>query len=399
MPPKTAVAALLFAGFAMSLGYGALLPILPDLVRRLSAVPSAGAAIHHTGFVTAAYAGAAFVASLVSGWLSDFGKPRTVIVGALAVGVIAAVGTAFSANLPELYGLRMVSGLAAGAVGPAVQAWLGLWDDANVEWRKRRLVWTAIASTTGFFIGPIAGGFVATASFPFLDRSSDWPVFAMIAAVQALALLVTLAFMRGGEVRLGTISRVAPRRIERLIVPALEIGLIAMAVSAFEVGLAFPDGDAPFAKLEVGALFALCSLVMILVQIGFAVGLLTTRHLRLLKRPAIVLLASGLLGMAFATGPTLHFIFVALVAAAGGTLPLILAHELAAMAGKAAGSAGGLSSGAALVGQMLGPLMASLAVAASGLPASVFLLAAAVGPVLILIGRRQHLALLESSSD
>lgn len=388
MPPKTAVAALLFAGFAISLGYGALLPILPGLMRRLSAVPSAAAAVHHTGFVTAAYAGAAFVASLFSGWLSDFRKPKTVMVGALAVGVIAAIGTAFSANLPELYGLRMVSGLAAGAVGPAVQAWLGLWDNANTEWRTRRLVWTAIASTSGFFFGPIAGGFVATASFPFLGQSPEWLPFALIAVMQALATLMVLALMRGSPVQLRTVSRAVPLRIERLLVPALEIGLIAIAVSAFEVGLAFPDGDGPSAKLEIGALFALCSLVMILVQIVFATGLLSSRHLRLLKRPAITLLAAGLLGMAFETGLTLHFVFVALVAAAGGALPLILAHELATLAGRAAGSAGGLSSGAALMGQTLGPLLASLVVAASGLPASVFLLASAVGPVLILIARR-----------
>lgn len=384
MPPKAAITALLFAGFTIALGYGALLPILPGLVQRISATSSLSAAIHHTGFVTASYAGAALVAALLGGWLADRWKPKTLMILALAVGVAATMATAYSPSLPWLYGWRMVSGLAAGTVGPAIQAWLGCWDAASPEWRTRRLVWTAISSTTGFFVGPLIGGLMTVSSRPLWGLPPEWPSLAMIAAVQTLAALLVLAWMQGNPERVIFDRQAAPLPLWRIWAPALEIGLVGLAVSAFEVGLAFPAGDGTSARLEAGALFALCSLVMILVQIVFAVGLLNSRHLGLLKLPATLLLTTGLLGMSFSVGVAPHFASVALVAAAGGALPLIFAHELSVMAGNASGTAGGLSSGTALIGQTLGALLASLVTAASGFPASVFLLAAAVGPVLIL---------------
>ena len=384
MPPKAAIAALLFAGFTISLGYGALLPILPGLVQRLSATPSLSVAIHHTGFVTASYAGAALVGALLGGWLADRWKPKPLMILGLAVGVAAAMATPDAQSLPWLYGWRMVSGLAAGTIGPAIQAWLGRWDAASPEWRTRRLVWTAISSTSGFFVGPLIGELMAVRSMPLWGLPPEWTSLAMIAAVQALAALLVLTLMRGNPDHVARASDAATLPLWRLWIPTLEIGLVAVAVSAFEVGLAFPQENGASAWVEAGTLFALCSLVMILVQIVFGVGLLNTRQLRLLKLPAAILLTTGLLGMIVAVGTAPHVAFVALVAATGGTLPLIFAHELSVMARRASGTAGGLSSGTALIGQTLGAVLASLVTAASGFPASVFLLSAAAGSVLIL---------------
>jgi MFS family permease len=392
MPPKAAVASLLFAVFAVSLGYGTLLPVLPSTIGRLSADPAMAAVIHHTGIVTAAYAGAAFIVAPISGWFADRGPTRWLIVTALSLGAAVTVLAGLARSLPELYALRLAAGAAAGAVGPAVQAWFGRWDMAWPDWRTRRLVWVAIAATSGFFAGPLVGSMVASAgpNGSFFAVPREGLPFAVSAVVQAFAALSVAMTVRKAPARIAVSARDPPRRYIDFVAPILQLSVTSLAVSAFEVGLAFPAKGKEADPMAIGLLFALCSLVMILVQLVFAAGLIRARQWSRYKQPAILFLAAGLAGMAWASAFAPHFVAVVFVAAGGGAIPLILARELAATAGPATGTAGGLASSAGLAGQTGGALLASLVVALSGKPENVFLAAAAtVALVSVLISPRE----------
>lgn len=380
MPPKGTIVSLLFAVFSVSLGYGALLPVLPATIARLSADPTLAAVIHHTGIVTAAYAGAAFLVSPISGRLADRGSTRWLIGAALGLGAVATVLAGFARNLPELYALRLVAGASAGAVTPAVQAWLGRWDATDTKWRTRRLVWVSIAATSGFFVGPLVGSLAASAA---QNVVVSWTprealIFVMIAAFQAVAALSVMTSLRRAPPGVALHVQDLPRRYTDILGPILQTSLISLAISAFEVALALPSNGGTPDPMEIGLLFALCSLVMILVQLFFAVTTVDDSQLRRSKLPAAFVLAAGLVGMAWAPGFALHFVSVALVASGGGAILLIMARELASVAGPATGTASGLTSSAGLAGQTGGAVLASLVVSLTGRPEFVFIVSAGV---------------------
>ena len=79
------MAALMIAVFTVSVGFGVVLPLLPDLIGRLLGAAVAAAQVsRHTGLLTAVYTLALFLFAPLWGRLSDRRGPR----GVLLVGLI-----------------------------------------------------------------------------------------------------------------------------------------------------------------------------------------------------------------------------------------------------------------------------------------------------------------------
>jgi len=110
------IVALVLAVFTVSVGYGVVLPLLPDLVGRLLPVGAAQARVSwHTGMLTAAYSLALFLAAPVWGLLSDtYGRRRVLLTALVGFGVATA---AFSLvdTVAWVYLQRFLSGLFAAA--------------------------------------------------------------------------------------------------------------------------------------------------------------------------------------------------------------------------------------------------------------------------------------------
>ena len=117
--PATTMTALVLAVFTVSVGYGVVLPLLPDLVERLLADSVAPSQIsRHTGLLTGASALALFLGAPAWGRLSDsHGRRNLLLIGLLGYGV-ATLAFSLAGSLRTIYIQRFLSGLFAAAITP-----------------------------------------------------------------------------------------------------------------------------------------------------------------------------------------------------------------------------------------------------------------------------------------
>ncbi|WP_244111969.1 MFS transporter [Burkholderia diffusa] len=147
---------LLLAMFAIAVGYGFLLPILPRLLERIAATADPATLSRHTGLLSGTYTLSLFLFAPLWGRIADRrGRRLAILVGltgfATTLGLFATVN-----SLPFLYLERALGGLFASAIAPAVYALVGDYAPSK-EWRARRFALLNIAGATGFFIGPMLG--------------------------------------------------------------------------------------------------------------------------------------------------------------------------------------------------------------------------------------------------
>src|SRR3990167_8094620 len=167
--------------FAISVGYGIVLPILPFLIDQISGTTDAAVFAWHTGLITGTYILAIFLFAPVWGKISDRWGRRPVLLMGLT-GFAASVALfARLESVPLLYLGRFFDGLFAAAIAPTAYALVG--DHApSPEWRAHRFALINIAGTLGFFAGPLLGGLVVGAFRELVaaaaERASSAPFLA-----------------------------------------------------------------------------------------------------------------------------------------------------------------------------------------------------------------------------
>lgn len=378
-----ALFALLLGMFAISVGYGIVLPILPFLIDQISGTTDAAALSWHTGLITGTYILAIFLFAPLWGKISDRWGRRPVLLMGLT-GFAASVALfARIESVPLLYLGRFFDGLFAAAIAPAAYALIG--DHApSKEWRAHRFALINIAGMLGFFIGPILGGLV-------LGAFREPPTEAAVRAFSRL-LLATSGFALVGVL---TIWRLVPRAVQgRLPRSAAAAGPVdrpvmlrlwaiafvtAVAVGAFEVGLSLRGKyvlgmDAS----RIGMMFAECSLVMFAVQALVFSPFIKPETTRWLFTPGVALLALGLVAVPFATTDFAIAAAVALVAASAGLLSPIVTYWVSLGAGETQGADLGWATAAASLGQALGSAAGGLLFTVAILPGATFTVTAAV---------------------
>jgi predicted MFS family arabinose efflux permease len=144
------------------------------------------------------------IALVVAGGLSDFLGRRPVIIGALAVEVVAMLLFVFAPNIEWIVVARIVQGLATGAATSAFSA--AILELAPNRHRKLGALFGSLAPAGGLALGVIAGGIAA--------QLSSTPVaitFTLIAVVMMLAALVTVFSAETVVRRPGALASLAPR--------------------------------------------------------------------------------------------------------------------------------------------------------------------------------------------
>ncbi|MBW0008228.1 MAG: MFS transporter, partial [Sphingomonas sp.] len=166
-----------------AVGFGIVLPVLPNLIVHLAHVSVAGAT-RIAGYMLVAYAGTQFLAGPVIGNLGDrFGRRPVLLACVLAFSIDYGLMAAAPA-IGWLFLGRLVAGIAGASYGPANAV---LADVTPPEQRARVFGLTGAAFGGGFILGPALGGLLATfgTRAPFIAAAS-------LAAVNFLWVLFAL---------------------------------------------------------------------------------------------------------------------------------------------------------------------------------------------------------------
>lgn len=243
LPPRT-MAVLMLSAFTVSIGYGVVLPLLPDLIERLLGAGSdAGQVARSTGLLTALYTLSLFLFAPAWGWLSDRYGRRTILLIGLIGFSTTMLTFAFIENLIAVYAERFLSGIFAAAVTPVALAVIG--DLAGTEeGRARRLSFVSLAGISGFLLGPMMGVLVSRSAGDIFSLGGSAGALALpLAGTAILALLVAAwaAFTVPGTKAGDPATKPQPARASpRWLIPRLFClaFIVSAAVGVFEVGLA-----------------------------------------------------------------------------------------------------------------------------------------------------------------
>jgi DHA1 family multidrug resistance protein-like MFS transporter len=148
----------LLALFAVHVAITSAAVALPGFVHTL-----AGAASHvatQAGWIIGSGALVASLGSLLGGRLVGRFGTRRVIVGALALAGLAAMPQALVTSVTELWALRLATSLFLGCIIPVAN--LAIKDAAPPERQGAAFGVVSSATSTGFALGPIGGGLLAS---------------------------------------------------------------------------------------------------------------------------------------------------------------------------------------------------------------------------------------------
>jgi DHA1 family tetracycline resistance protein-like MFS transporter len=267
---KASLGALFLTVFLDLVGFGLVVPFLPDLARR-----EMGASDLVAPLLGTAYSLMQFIFVPVWGRLSDRVGRRPVLLWSIAANVLGMTLLGLAPNLCLLFAARIWSGIATANIAVA-QAYVA--DATPPEGRARGMGMIGVAFGLGFILGPFIGGELG--QFVLLGRQGT--LAGLTAAALSLANLV-LAFLLLPE------SLPADLRVRRSR-PGFALGLndlrFAMRVGGVPLGLAinflvifwfagmeqtfamFTDDSFGMNVAATGQVFAFVGIVAALVQGG-----------------------------------------------------------------------------------------------------------------------------------
>jgi Arabinose efflux permease len=346
-----ALVVLLVAVTIHMIGFGAIIPVLPFVLREL------GGGAEAQGFLISLFSLAQLLSAPLWGALADrYGKPRVVVVGLLlsAVGNSAAY---LSTSLIHLAVARAVAGLGGGTLG-ALQALIA--DLSPPERRASSMALFGMAFGVGFILGPILGGAVGMLGerVPFL--------LSVALSLAASAVVARLPNVKG--------------RLQWSF--KIELGLLTAAVlllnfsfSMFESLLTYYAADVfRMSPDQIGIL-------MFVIGLSAVAGQVAVRRLegrtRAKTAAAVGLVVMGV-GSSLIALRTVELLYLGAVAASMGQL--IASANLFAVASEVGGARGlnfGMLQSAGSLGRLVGPATAGLIYTGAG-PSYVFLASALV---------------------
>ncbi len=377
----------MLAVFAVSVGFGVTLPLLPFLIERLLGPDGDAAQVSRaTGLLTSLYMLSLFLFAPAWGRLSDrFGRRTILLIGLLGFSAATFI-FAFIETLPSIYVERILSGLFAAAVTPVALATVG--DLAKTEEQlARKLTFVSLAGISGVLLGPMVGVSVSQAGATLFPGTSEIGSLSYPLAGIAIITLFSAAaifFAIPNTNRNGA----GPRRVQatskssRWLVPLLLFlaSIVSAAVGVFEVGLALRGKqDLGLTQVQIALMFTTCSLVMIVMQaIIFFSPWVRPATTRWLIAPALGVLAAGLFLVPRASSFMLMLAAVGVVAASAGILAPILTYWISSKAGRAQGAQLGKQTAAASVGGAIGSAAGGLLFNVSLIPNAPFVVISAL---------------------
>lgn len=294
---------------------------------------------------------AKLVISPVAGKLSDRTGPKSLLVAASILGLVAPMGALFSRQPAVLYAVQFCLGLSAGTLKPVATAAIAAVMPRHLHGRIFGLC-NALYNAA-FFLAPFMGGLI------FYDRDL-MPVLGVLAACMAASLTVILLVTPDGLSSLAA----EPTPVERTgSGKRFQAGALLMAVGgrtactacliAFYPALLSENLHGP--TWLVGILFALPSMVACLgLPMG---GWLADRFNRESLTITGMAISAACLALAGRMETAQGFVFVGVILGLGSSISFPASMAQAASLGRQQGRILGWFHGAANAGFVVGPLL------------------------------------------
>lgn len=352
---------LMAAVFAVYVGYGIVLPLLPFLLERLLGDAAPSSVAWHTGMIAGIYMFSLFVGAPLWGRVSDRIGRRPVILLGLGGCVVALASFGLATNLWLAYLARGLGGALVSAVLPVALAYVS--DTSVPEARARRFAWMTAATTLGFMAGPLLGGWLTDLQVGGLVEvgaggSFSAPFFTAAAggAVIWLAVWRWLPVIPPSADTAAREPHAQDMQPDRSVNVLLFLALLGMfGLGVFEVTLALQGQQVlGLDPLQIGLMFMECSLVMVAVQVLVFSPLVRRVGFRAIIAPAFLAMAVGVGLLPSVADLNWLALLVGLFAAGSGILIPMLAYRVSLNAGFAQGEALGKQTAAASLGQGLG---------------------------------------------
>ena len=156
MRPKHALAFIFVTVLLDSIGFGIIMPVVPQLIMDVSGEPLASAA-QYGGWLMFVYAAMQFFSAPVLGNLSDrFGRRPVLLLSLLLMGGDYLL-MGWAPSIAWLFLGRFIAGISASTYGIA-NAFIA--DSFPPEERAKNFALMGAAFGTGFIVGPVIGGFL-----------------------------------------------------------------------------------------------------------------------------------------------------------------------------------------------------------------------------------------------
>jgi MFS family permease len=343
------------AAFVVSLGYGALMPVIPGWLASLDPSLPSSTVARYVGELSGIYMLGVFAGALICGYLADALGRRAVLLTGLLLFLLAQLATVHASSVAALYVLRLLAGLAGSAVVPVSNALIA--EGSEREDAPRRLAFVGAASLLGFLVGP---GLVSLPKLLQIDAllqlSGSLFAFAMHATLVPGTLALVAAWQSLGRLpvpmeRAQVTERASSSRSALFALLGINFSTL-LALGGFEVAVTlYANQQLQLDAFRVSLMFAECSVVMLLINGFLFLTPLSSRFpVRMLLAASLGAMSAGFVLLYWGTGYGQLLAAVALIAAGSGVaMPLITwsattakAPHLGARMGKlaAAGSLG-----------------------------------------------------------
>ncbi|MFK4996645.1 MFS transporter [Bacillus sp. N9] len=334
--------------------FGIIIPILPAY---LMSIGQGGTA---AGLIIAIFAGAQLIISPIAGkWTDQYGRRKMIIWGLSGLALSMFVFY-FSDSLIVLYLSRVIGGVGAALLVPAIFAYVA--DITTMDQRAKGNSYISASMSLGIVVGPGIGGFLA-------DFGLKVPL--LVSAIVGLVAVVFSAFVLKESMTEDNfvpeqhtdsmIKKIGQSFSKPYFIPLVIILVMSFGLMAYEsvLGL-FVDNEFGATPKEIAWMITATGIVSVVVQL-FAVN----RIVRRFGEASVLTIFLGVAAAGFvlsllANSYMMFFVVTMIIFLATSILRPVLTTLISKLAGNEQGFAMGMNNAYMSIGNILGPLTAGL---------------------------------------